>query len=166
MKTEKTYHIDVTPEEDALFNPGANIEKREIKSPVSFTRVFCIVLGVHVVLGIGILATTHSVQAKQHEPVSSRASVQELSETINKPAPSSNSTSTPTVADTESKPAPVISKQVPKINEKYTKEYTVKQGDTLSSIARKYKLSTARLIKINNIKDVNKLVIGQKLKFL
>lgn len=42
--------------------------------------------------------------------------------------------------------------------------YTVKKGDTLTSIARKYETSIAALIQLNNIKDANLINVGQKLR--
>lgn len=42
--------------------------------------------------------------------------------------------------------------------------YTVKSGDTLTGIAKKNGLTLAELIKLNNIKDPNKIYVGQKLK--
>ena len=48
---------------------------------------------------------------------------------------------------------------------KETKEYyTVKKGDTLSGIAKKYKTTVKQLAEWNNIKDVNKISVGQKLR--
>ena len=44
------------------------------------------------------------------------------------------------------------------------KTYVVKKGDTLTAIAKKYKTTVAKLKKINNIKDANKIYVGQKLK--
>ena len=44
------------------------------------------------------------------------------------------------------------------------KTYTVKKGDTLSGIAKKYKTTVAKLKKLNDIKDVNKIYVGQVLK--
>ncbi|WP_147805221.1 LysM peptidoglycan-binding domain-containing protein [Alkalicoccus halolimnae] len=44
------------------------------------------------------------------------------------------------------------------------KTYTVKAGDTLSSIAAKNKTTVAKLAALNNIKNVNVLKVGQKLK--
>jgi hypothetical protein len=41
--------------------------------------------------------------------------------------------------------------------------YIVKQGDTLWSIAKKYKTSIGKIAKINNIEDVNVLDKGQKI---
>lgn len=42
--------------------------------------------------------------------------------------------------------------------------YTVTKGDTLSSIAKRYGTTVAELKKLNNIKDANKIYVGQKLK--
>ena len=42
--------------------------------------------------------------------------------------------------------------------------YTVKSGDTLSAIAKKYHTTVKAIAKKNNIKNVNKIYVGQKLK--
>ncbi|MGP9039111.1 N-acetylmuramoyl-L-alanine amidase [Bacillus stercoris] len=42
--------------------------------------------------------------------------------------------------------------------------YTVKKGDTLSAIAKEHGVSVANLQGWNNIKDPNKITVGQKLK--
>ncbi|MER5277822.1 peptidoglycan-binding protein [Streptomyces sp. NPDC002809] len=42
--------------------------------------------------------------------------------------------------------------------------YVVKKGDTLSSIASAHKTTVAALVKLNSLKDANKLSVGQKLK--
>lgn len=49
----------------------------------------------------------------------------------------------------------------PKDEPKY---HIVKSGETLSGIAKKYKTTVAKLAKANNIKDVNLIYVGQKLK--
>ena len=45
-----------------------------------------------------------------------------------------------------------------------TKTYKVKSGDTLSAIAKKYNTTVSAIAKKNNIKDVNKIYVGQVLK--
>lgn len=45
-----------------------------------------------------------------------------------------------------------------------TKTYKVKSGDTLSEIAKKYNTTVSAIAKKNNIKDVNKIYVGQVLK--
>lgn len=42
--------------------------------------------------------------------------------------------------------------------------YTVKKGDTLTAIAKRYKTSVSALVKANGIKDKNKIFVGQKIK--
>lgn len=42
--------------------------------------------------------------------------------------------------------------------------HTVKSGDTLSKIAAKNKTTVAKLAKLNKIKDVGKISVGQKIK--
>lgn len=49
----------------------------------------------------------------------------------------------------------------PKQVEKY---YTVKKGDTLTKIAKKFKTTVAQLVKWNNIKNPNVIRVGQKLR--
>lgn len=44
-----------------------------------------------------------------------------------------------------------------------SKTYTVKSGDTLSSIASKYNTTVAKLVKDNNIKNANLIYVGQKI---
>lgn len=53
-----------------------------------------------------------------------------------------------------------------KLNQKTTVNitYTVKSGDTLSAIAKKYNTTVLKLKNLNNIKDVNKIYVGQKIK--
>ena len=44
-----------------------------------------------------------------------------------------------------------------------TVTYTVKKGDTLSAIAKKYGTTVNNLVKLNNIKNANLIYVGQKL---
>lgn len=44
------------------------------------------------------------------------------------------------------------------------KVYVVKSGDTLAAIASKNKTTVANLVKLNGIKDANKIAVGQKIK--
>ena len=41
--------------------------------------------------------------------------------------------------------------------------HTVKKGDTLSAIAKKYGTSVSALVSLNKIKDANKISVGQVL---
>jgi GH25 family lysozyme M1 (1,4-beta-N-acetylmuramidase)/LysM repeat protein len=44
------------------------------------------------------------------------------------------------------------------------KTYTIKSGDTLSAVAVKYGTTVAAIASLNNIKDINKIKVGQVLK--
>ena len=77
-----------------------------------------------------------------------------IATTITTPKPATNSTTT-----TPAKPADSSNTQT------VTPDYhTVKSGETLSVIAKKYGVSVQRLADYNNIKDINKLSVGQKIK--
>lgn len=52
----------------------------------------------------------------------------------------------------------------PKKTTSTTEIYIVKSGDTLSGIAKKYKTTVKKLAELNNIKNVNKIYVGQKIK--
>jgi LysM repeat protein len=53
-----------------------------------------------------------------------------------------------------------------KTNPNLTTEYIVKDGDSFGKIVAKYKLNGKKFQSINNIKDTNKLYVGQKLKLM
>lgn len=156
------YHIDVTPEEDLLFRDNKN---KTIKSPKNtmFGGIFWTVVGVHAV-ALGALATTSFAKSSaknesvENKPVPTPTPVPVASKAT--PAPTSVASPTPSpTPPTNSKHAATTDKSG------LVKTYTVKQGDTINSIAKRYKLRTDRLLKINNIKDSNKIVAGQTLKF-
>jgi LysM repeat protein len=64
----------------------------------------------------------------------------------------------------EEKPNPAPKPAAKPVAKAPAKVYTVKSGDTLSGIATKNKTTVANLVKINGIKDANKLSVGQKIK--
>ena len=177
MKVNEIYHIDVTDEENRLFSDTA-CEQEQKNSPASkffFKKTFLIVTGIHVAIlaGVACLAgpmlSTSASEIKhagvensvvsQAEQQADKEFVQANSHELQPtptPSPSPVPTSTP-----QPTPAPIKPKQSALV-----KTYIVKQGDTVYSIAKKYKLNTKRLLEINGIKDQNKIVIGQTLKFM
>lgn len=72
----------------------------------------------------------------------------------NTPLP--NTTATPTSTPTSTNPPPLPTTFVPDT-------YVIQRGDTLGSIARRFGLSLSALIAANNIKDPNKIFVGQVL---
>lgn len=195
MKNEQ-YHIDVTPEEDALFRDQETRET-SLNKP-KFTKVFWVVLGVHVAV-IGTIITTCSAMGSRSS-INLKQPVAEIPETLQReefvssdileqqtqavalaaPSPSPIPTQesavvTETPSPIVETPSPIVEKDVPQVVEvkpktaqqpKLIKEYVVKKGDTIISISKKYKLSTKRLIEINKIKDPNSIKVGQVLKFM
>jgi LysM repeat protein len=177
MNQEPTYHIDVTPEEDALFKDSARNKIAEKFVPNTFKKVFCLVLGAHLLIGAAIVMSTNTAKAGSNKsPVNSTEPIAEVpvqkATPIATPEPIVQATPTPKPQVAATKPTEAENKPtikpptVQRPNDKFVREYTIKQGDTITTIAKKYKLSTERLIKINNIKDVNKIQVGQKLKFM
>ena len=53
---------------------------------------------------------------------------------------------------------------VKKVQKTTTTWYTVKRGDNLSKIAKKYNTSTGSIVALNGLKDANKIYVGQKLR--
>lgn len=51
-----------------------------------------------------------------------------------------------------------------KLKQKDTVYYTVKKGDNLTAIAKKYDTTVAKLKKLNNLPNANKIYVGQKLQ--
>jgi LysM repeat protein len=190
MKTTNAYHIDVTPEEDQLFRDQEVIETKKdankLPSKAMFVKVLCVVFGIHVVAAAVVGLSSVSANAANIAEDKKLIGEQALSEPAQPLASSAIAQATPSPTP-ETKPKlkqedwpkssqPLVTTKPPikadnqqvqkQTNGKYTTHYTVKQGDTVSSIARKYKLNTNRLLKINDIKDPTKLRIGQTLKFM
>lgn len=57
----------------------------------------------------------------------------------------------------------IIQSIVNSLLDQKSKTYTVRAGDTLSSIAKKHNTTVAALASKNNIKNINKIYVGQKL---
>lgn len=71
---------------------------------------------------------------------------------VSAPAPKAEPVKAPAKAKAPAKP------------KKAAKTYTVVKGDTLTKIAKAHGSTVAELVKLNNIKDKNKISIGQVLK--
>jgi LysM repeat protein len=175
MKEKNQYHIDVTPEEDSLFRDIPEESKsfliKKMSTNIFKSSMFWIVFGVHVaVLSVIALASKPNLK----EPVPEMVGIDEDKIFVQNPTPTP--TPTPSLTPKAQDDAPMDGKppkldpkaQKPSVkpDNKFTKEYTIKAGDTIYSVAKKYKLNYDRLIKINNIQDPNKIKVGQKLKFL
>jgi LysM repeat protein len=175
MNKDQNYHIDVSEEESNLFiDPPLKKEPLFVlpkfpKISLSFPKIFCIVLGAHIVLAVALFGTSTKASAKEEDKKA-------LAEPF--PSPTPNLTPAPSPAPTPNvviqepvpkviaKPSSTPAVAAPKVQSKFTEKYVIKQGDTFDKIVKKYKLNSEKLKKINNIKDPNKIVVGQTLKFL
>lgn len=177
MKTNQTYHIDVTEEESKLFADEDCTDSVQVTDKKMFGKTFWMVVGAHVVIlaGVAYCASPSQDSVKQGESNQTETSTASHLEDkeyvkqqpiaqpepqvaqVTEPVPEA----TPIVA-----PSPTPEQKKIKAPEQFVKTYIVKQGDTIYSIAKKYKLNTKRLLDINGIKDQNKIVVGQNLKFM
>lgn len=163
MKEQPMYHIDTTQEEDELFRdlPSEAKEPALLKRG-GFAKIFCTVFGIHL-LGAGLVSlSTFSANADTTKEIKKAPEVVPIAESSPTPVPTP--VPAPVVVDKPATKAPVQQPNKPAKKDK-AKSYVVKKGDTIHSIAKKYKLSSTRLIQINNIKDTNKIIVGQVLKF-
>jgi LysM repeat protein len=75
-----------------------------------------------------------------------------------------HSLKTPELALTSNLFAPPSSSELSKSAAPRKTYHTVRSGETLSAIARKYKTTVAKIIKLNNLKNPDRLSIGQKIR--
>ncbi|WDE96040.1 LysM peptidoglycan-binding domain-containing protein [Lentisphaera profundi] len=113
--------------------------------------LFIAVLAVHFIVG----GVTWVVTRHAGEPTAGEA--QKIEQAQNENA-ESNSSNPPSVNQVV--PSPRNSPTVPSTR---TKSYVVKSGDRLSVIAGRHGVSITKLMTVNNIKDQNRIFIGQKL---
>jgi len=158
---------------DFEINLDQNKMKKQIESeqeefkPIKFKTALWSVLGLHVIAlgGIAIYSAHSKAQAASLEE--DKKFVQAVPQMVGVEYPETKASPTPSPT-----PKPKVVEKIPeKINPnypnpKYTTEYVVKKGDTFHKIVKVYGLNPEKLKKINNIKDENKLMLGQKLKFM
>ena len=139
------FHIDVSLEESLLFQEP--IVSTPSKSRLNFMSIktISIVAAVHM-LPLAVIMARGTPE--KNEPVPEIPSLAPLP-----------STPPPTPVPLPKPPPPSSN------NNSITTTYTVKQGDTITKIVKKYKLSTKSLLELNHIKDPNSIKVGQVLKF-
>jgi LysM repeat protein len=154
MKNTK-YHIDVTPEEDALFRDIEQEKPPKNSSRKFFGKTILVVALAHIALAAVI--TTY---ASSENTGKLNQDVPKQNESIfeKQPEPQTSPQTLPVQIKQPEQQRPVVGN--------LTNSYLVKQGDTVYSISKKYKLNVDKLLKLNNIKDPNKIAVGQTLKFL
>lgn len=155
---QKEYHIDVTPEEDNLFRYQEEVNKTNKKMNI---KIIVAIVAFHIFGAVGIYATSpKSVQAPPSDAI----------KPLPEPTPSATCTPVPVPMDAKPLPLPsiekpkAIPKPVTKPVQKSVLNHTVNKGDTIYSIAKRYKMKADTLAKLNKIKDMSKIRIGQVLK--
>ena len=168
------YEINPLEDDSKLLKKEKNQMEKEYK-PLKLKTALFVVGGLHIAAIGGIMAfstmKSHAEEIKKEDneflknaPV---VGVENPTPVAEAPKPTPAPTATPVAT-----PKPKVITKVPeKPNPNYpapklTTEYVVKQGDTFHRIVTKFKLNPAKLKAINNIKDENKIVVGQKLKFM
>ena len=159
---EKEYHIDVTPEEDNLFRNQEEVNKNNKKMNI---KIIVAIVAFHIFGAVGIYAMS---------PKSVQAPLSDAIKPIPEPTPSATCTPVPVPMDAKPLPLPSIekpkaipkpvTKPVTKPVQKSVLNHTVNKGDTIYSIAKRYKMKADTLAKLNKIKDMSKIRIGQVLK--
>jgi LysM repeat protein len=141
--------------------------------PLSFKGAFGIVAGVHIIAGLGMFyASMPKTYAEDkifiNKPEAKYVGVPESTPTPT-PEPLKKEITPDGKIATYPKPITTptpITTEIKKVNSKYTQSYTIKKGDTIHSISKRFKLNTKRLLEINHITNPNNIREGQVLKFL
>jgi nucleoid-associated protein YgaU len=149
------YHIDVDPEENLLFRDKPEELLRPARRFVDiFNRTFWFVFGIH-----ALAASIFAISCSAREPKNNSALVDYSSPVQEIPEKH-------TCPPIEEPKQTIKQSTVKKAETKYAAGHTIQKGDTLYSIAKKYKVNVKRLAELNNIKDPNKIIVGQTLKFI
>ncbi|MFN2622300.1 MAG: LysM peptidoglycan-binding domain-containing protein [Chthoniobacterales bacterium] len=145
------------------------MDYEEMSEPnMKLSRALLIVLVLHVVAVAGIIAF-NTIKSRQG-----------IVPQVSTAKPTSQKTAAPSVASSETSkakeesPKPAVKEERKAIPvkpaveptakaESSKKSYVVVKGDTPVSIAKKFKITSAQLLAVNNIEDAHKLKIGQKL---
>lgn len=146
--------------------------KEKFQKPISFKGALGVVAGLHILAGVGIFCSSsqksHAAEDKAflNTPEAQYTGIPDPTPTP-KPTPEPLKKEVLPDGKVATYPKPQEHTQIkPQVNSKYTQSYTIKKGDTIHSIAKKYHLNTKRLIEINHITDSSKIKEGQVLKFL
>ena len=175
MNKEQTYHIDTTDEEDNLFVDQPTEKKQLFTLPkisMSFPKIFCVVLGAHLLIALLLFGTTLKVSAKEedkkllNDPTSAPLPIASTSPTPNTVVQEPVIKTTGNFTQNSSIVTPLPFTKASKYRSNHIEHYVVKQGDTFHKIVKKFKLDAKKLQQLNNIKDTSKIAVGQTLKFL
>jgi LysM repeat protein len=131
---------------------------------ISFKQALWVVLGLHMVVALGVFfAGTKKTQAAEDKNFlkSKEAVYVGVPDPAATPSSSFPTSHTRVVSYPKSPSRPI--KSIPK---KQAQTYTIIKGDNLYRVSRKFKINFEKLKELNNIKDPDKIYIGQTLKLM
>jgi len=146
----------------------------EKTNSLSMKGAVAVVAGLHIAVVVGIIMMSSASKARavavEDKKFLENAQVVGVSDAKPaEPTPAPEPTPTPKPKPTPF-PKEMIKTKVPTNSNpdypQFTKEYVVKKGDTFDKIVARYKVNGKKLQLLNNIKDTNKLSVGQKLKLM
>jgi LysM repeat protein len=130
--------------------------------PISFKQAFVVVLGVHVIAACFLFTSAGKVQGAV-SPQTKSEDKKFLESSEAKYVGVEEST-----IDAEAAKKKKVTEILKKIQEvrneqKETNIVTVQRGDTLTKISKRYNVKVQTIVELNKLKDINKIVEGQKL---
>ena len=145
------------------------MDYEEMSEPnMKLSRALLIVLVLHVVAVAGIIAF-NTIKSRQGvlPPVSTTKAVAQKTTAPTTSAPETakpkdEAPKAPVKEERKAIPVKPTVENTPKVDPS-KKTYVVAKGDTPTSIAKKFKITSAQLLTANDIEDAHKLKIGQKL---
>lgn len=155
-------------------NSFSKEDTSEKTNSLSMKGAVAVVAGLHIAVVVGIIMMSSTSKARavvaEDKKFLENAPVVGVSDAKPaEPTPAPEPTPTPKPKPTPF-PKEMIQTKVPTNSNpdypQFTKEYVVKKGDTFDKIVAKYKVNGKKLQLLNNIKDPNKLSVGQKLKLM
>jgi len=150
------------------------MDYEEMSEPnMKLSRALLIVLVLHVVAVAGIIAF-NAIKSRQGvvppvapttkastAPASSQKSTAPAALVSESTKPREESAKPAVKEERKAIPVKPVAETTPKADNK--KSYVVAKGDTPTSIAKKFKITSAQLLAANDIEDATKLKIGRKL---
>lgn len=133
--------------------------------PITFKQALWVVLGLHMMAAFGIFffsGVKKTLASEDKDFLKSREAVF-VGIPDPTPTPSSSFPTSPTRVISHPKPSPQSDKHPLK---KQAQTYTICKGDNLYRVSVKFKINFEKLKELNNIKDPNKIYIGQTLKLM
>lgn len=130
--------------------------------PISFKQAFAVVLGVHVI--VACLFFTSAGKAQASASPQTKSEDKKFLESSEAKYVGVEEGNNDVELEKKKKIAEILKKvQEVKKEQKNSNTITVQRGDTLTKISKRYNVKIKTIVELNNLKDLNKIVEGQKL---